>query len=137
MIKIVIVTHGSLAKALVETSRLIIGTESDIDVIGLNSEESPENFKLKVSDCIDKYIERKGVLIFTDLYGGTPSNSVLAKLSELAFPDNIVSYVGVNLPLLLEAISLSNNLSIQELGDHLDQVASSSFVNLTKLFGSS
>lgn len=137
MINILIITHGPLAKALADTSELIVGKNQFIDSIGLFHGESAEDFKHKVERKIDELSNENDLLIFTDLYGGTPSNSVLIKLNTLGFPKSIVCYTGINLPLLIEAIPLSESSSnVQELSKHLDEVMNYTIQNVTKQFNS-
>lgn len=134
MIKIIVVSHGNLAQALVETSQLIVGAPNDIDVLGLFHGDSINDFKDKVSELIEKNLNSEGLIIFTDLFGGSPSNSVISKLNELNFPKNIKCFVGVNLPVLLETIMLSSNSTIEDLTIHLEQLAPTLFENLTAKF---
>lgn len=138
MVKIIIVTHGNLGESLVETSKLIIGDDCTIDTVSLNSGDSIDEFKERVSNCIDKNISNNigGVLLFADLYGGTPANSVLSKLNDLLFPENVFCFVGVNLPILLEAINMSSHNNINELAKHLSSVAPDSLFDLTSRFKS-
>jgi len=134
MIKIIVVSHGSLAQALVETSQLIVGAPTDIDVLGLFHEDSINDFKDKVSNLIEKNLNSEGLVIFTDLFGGSPSNSVISKLYDLNFPKNVKCFVGVNLPVLLETIMLCSSSTIEELTIHLEELAPKMFENLTTKF---
>src|SRR5690554_3527407 len=66
MINILIITHGPLAKALADTSELIVGKNQSIDSIGLFHGESAEDFKHKVERKIDELSNENDLLIFTD-----------------------------------------------------------------------
>ena len=131
--RIVVITHGNLAKALVETSKLIIGDECEIDTIGLFLGDNPEEFKTSVSNLIDKNLTEEGLLVFSDLYGGTPANSIMLKMNELKIPDKLMCFVGVNLPILLEAISLSRFMKIDEVSTHIEDISAGSIRNITNL----
>lgn len=131
MTNILIVTHGTLANALVQTSELIVGSSSNIYTHSLNLGDDPEEFSNSVGKSIEELSENDNLLIFTDLFGGTPSNSVMTKLFKLNFPNNIANFTGVNLPLLLEAIPMSNYSSdFDELINHLDSILSLTMRNV-------
>lgn len=131
--RIVVITHGNLAKALVETSKLIIGDECEIDTLGLFLGDNPEEFRISVSNLIDKNLTEEGLLVFSDLYGGTPANSIMLKMNELKSPDKLMCFVGVNLPILLEAISLSRFMKIDEVSTHIEDISAGSIRNITNL----
>ena len=131
--RIVVITHGNLAKALVETSQLIIGDECEIDTLGLFLGDNPEEFRTSVSNLIDKNLTEEGLLVFSDLYGGTPANSIMLKMNELKIPDKLMCFVGVNLPILLEAISLSRFMKIDEVSTHIEDISAGSIKNITNL----
>ena len=131
--RIVVITHGNLAKALVETSKLIIGDECEIDTIGLFLGDNPEEFRTSVSNLIDKNLTEEGLLVFSDLYGGTPANSIMLKMNELKIPDKLMCFVGVNLPILLETISLSRFMKIDEVSTHIEDISAGSIRNITNL----
>ena len=131
--RIVVITHGNLAKALVETSKLIIGDECEIDTLGLFLGDNPEEFRTSVSNLIDKNLTEEGLLVFSDLYGGTPANSIMLKMNELKIPDKLMCFVGVNLPILLEAISLSRFMKIDKVSTHIEDISAGSIRNITNL----
>ena len=112
MVDIIIATHGPLAKALKDTSELILGHMANIKTLGLFHGDSPEEFRQELFYMIDN--SKNDLLILTDIYGGTPCNSILNKLFLLQFPENIKCFVGVNMPLLLEVIPVCNNSNIDD-----------------------
>lgn len=134
MINILIATHGPLADALVETSQFIIGSEVAIETVSLYIGDSPDDFKQKVSSKIDTLSNENGLVILTDLYGGTPANTVMSKLFELNFPDTILCYVGVNLPILLETIALCTHSTVESMRTQLNELLPLSMMNLTDQF---
>lgn len=134
MINILLITHGPLARALVDTSDLIMGSNTDIHILSLNHGDDPETFKLEVFETIDKLNNEEGLLIFTDLFGGTPANAVMEKLFELKFPEHIVCYTGANLPIILEGIAMSSAGEITSVKDSIDGVMASTISNLSDQF---
>lgn len=121
MIAMLIVTHGDLAKALVSSAHLIMGESSLTESQGLYHGENIEGLKDKVKDSITNLHEKSegdGVIILTDLFGGSPSNAIARALHELG--DNVKAecITGVNLPILLEAANCKSYMSLDELKNH-------------------
>ncbi len=103
MIGIVIVAHGQLADVLLETAELIFGKKPDAVVaVSLNLAEPVEKLKKKITTAIKSVDANRGILILTDMFGGTPSNLSYTFLEE----GRIEVITGVNLPVLLKAINI-------------------------------
>jgi PTS system mannose-specific IIA component len=96
---VLIASHGSLALAMVEASRMICGDHSGVTAIGLQPDESPEAFEDRLGAAINAH---RPTLVLTDLYGGTPHN-VACALARRNLAMRCVA--GVNLGLLIEAIT--------------------------------
>jgi len=98
---IILASHGPLAEAALESVKLFVGDVEHILALALNGDESPESFKIRLKDAINQLDEHDGVLLLTDIPGGTPSNIGLMISGE--YPDlQVVS--GLNMILLMEAI---------------------------------
>ena len=131
MTNILLITHGNLASALVQTSELIVGSSSNIYTHSLDLGDDPEEFASKVEKSIEELSNEGNLIIFTDLFGGTPSNTVMSKLFRLNFPENIASFTGVNLPLLLETIPMCEKESgFNDLVNHLDSILALTIRNI-------
>ncbi|MBC2716841.1 MAG: PTS sugar transporter subunit IIA [Desulfobacteraceae bacterium] len=103
MVGIVIVTHGQLGEALVETSEIIFSSKHESTIsVSINLTENVEKLKKKINTAIKSVDSNKGILILTDMFGGTPSNLSYSFLEE----GRIEVISGVNLPVLLKAINL-------------------------------
>jgi len=108
MIGGVIVSHGKLAEELLNALTIILGEVVCIEAISIGWYDDVEESKKKINQCIRRVDQKNGVVIFTDMFGGTSSN-----LSFSFLKDNQVEIItGVNLPMLIKFISLqrSNNL---------------------------
>lgn len=115
MKKLLIVTHGSLAKELVDTTGLITGKMKGVDYLGLYESDNSAEFLKDIQEAIQKLDEdNEGVIIMNDLFGGTPSNlSIFASEKE-----NSWAIAGVNIPMILEFITLRNeNYTLEELAE--------------------
>ncbi|MEE8378025.1 MAG: hypothetical protein V3R45_06600 [Candidatus Aminicenantaceae bacterium] len=108
MIGGIIVSHGKLAEELLNALNIILGEVVNIDAISIGWYDDVEESKKKISRSLLAVNKKNGVLIFTDMFGGTPSN-----LSFSFIDDNQIEIItGVNLPMLIKFASLqrSNNL---------------------------
>jgi PTS system mannose-specific IIA component len=98
MVGIVIITHLRLGEELLAVVQLIVGKLKQFEAVSINPTEEVEEIKEKISAAIRKVDRGKGVLILTDMFGGTPSNISLSFLEEW----KIEVITGVNLPMLLK-----------------------------------
>jgi len=108
MIGGIIVSHGKLAEELLNALTIILGEAINIEAISIGWYDDVEESKKKINQSLRRVNQKNGVVIFTDMFGGTPSN-----LSFSFLKDNQVEIVtGVNLPMLIKFVSLqrSNNL---------------------------
>lgn len=108
MIGGVIVSHGKLAEELLNALTIILGEAVNIEAISIGWYDDVEESKKKISQSLKRVEQKNGVVIFTDMFGGTASN-----LSFSFLKDNQVEIItGVNLPMLIKFVSLqrSNNL---------------------------
>jgi PTS system mannose-specific IIA component len=102
MIGILIVTHCELGSALIEAAEFIIGSRSeDMEPVSIDLNENAEKLRKKILDGIKKVDQNKGVLILTDMFGGTPSNLSYTFLEE----GRVEVVSGVNLPMLVKALN--------------------------------
>jgi PTS system mannose-specific IIA component len=108
MIGGIIVSHGRRAEELLNALTIILGEAPNIEAISIGWYDDVEDSKKKISLCLKRVDQKNGVIIFTDMFGGTPSN-----LSFSFLRDNQVEIItGINLPMLIKFVSLqrSNNL---------------------------
>lgn len=108
MIGGIIVSHGKLAEELLNALNIILGEVVNIEAISIGWYDDVEESKKKINQSLKRVDQKNGVVIFTDMFGGTPSN-----LSFSFMKNNKVEIItGVNLPMLIKFVSLqrSNNL---------------------------
>ena len=98
MVGIVIVAHLRLGEELLAAAELIVGKLKQFEAVSINPTEGVEEIREKISAAIRKVDRGKGILILTDMFGGTPSNISLSFLEEW----KIEVITGVNLPMLLK-----------------------------------
>ena len=117
MIGIVIVTHCQLGEALIGAAEFIIGSQPEsLESVSIDLNENAEKLRNKISQGIKKVKGQEGVLILTDMFGGTPSNLSYSFLEE----GRIEVLSGVNLPILIQAASMRNKMKLDELAANLE-----------------
>jgi len=117
MIGIVIVTHSQLGDALIEAAEFIIGSKPEATAaVSIDLKENAEKLRGKIAAAIKKVHQPHGVLILTDMFGGTPSNLSYSFLEE----GKIEVISGVNLPILIKATSARKENSLGDLAVSLE-----------------
>lgn len=110
---IVLLSHGSMAKGVYETTQWFFGNEIEqFDYLCLQEDDQQADFINKIKDKIAKTDTGEGVIIFADLFGGTPCNSCIDLMS-----DCVQLITGMNLTIVLELLGnrLSGIYNIKEL----------------------
>ena len=117
MIGIVIVTHCQLGEALIEAAEFIIGERpGSLESVSIDLSENAEKLRNKISQGIKKVEGQEGVLILTDMFGGTPSNLSYSFLEE----GRIEVLSGVNLPVLIQAANKREKMKLDQLASNLE-----------------
>lgn len=110
MIGVLITTHGNLGNELIKAAELIRGSLKGIVHVSVDQTKGVEDLKKEISTAIKKLDQGQGVLILTDLFGGTPSNISLSFLKE----GKVEVITGVNLPMLLKLPDIREGLQLKE-----------------------
>ena len=117
MIGILIVTHCCLGDALIEAAAFILGNRPEqLESISIDLNEEAEKLRAKIAAGIKKVDQKNGVLILTDMFGGTPSNISYSFLEE----GRIEVLSGVNLPVLIKALHLRKDTELSKLAVTLE-----------------
>ena len=118
MIGIVIVTHSQLGDALIGAAEFIIGSRPEaMESVSIDLSENADKLRTKIAQGIKKVEGQEGILILTDMFGGTPSNLSYSFLEE----GHIEVLSGVNLPVLIQAASLRDkDMKLDELAANLE-----------------
>lgn len=106
MIGVAVITHKGLAEALIETAEFIMGEIPLITAVTVQASESVESIRSKIKTAIGEVNkDGQGVIVLTDMFGGTPANISLSLLDE----ENIEVITGVNLPMIIKLATCRNN----------------------------
>jgi mannose PTS system EIIA component len=110
MIGIVIVSHGNIGCEMVAATSRIIPEIRHMCGVSVESNDPPESIRQQIADAIRTVDAGDGVLILTDMFGGTPSNVCLSFLA----PSTIEVVSGFNLPMLIKLANLKPDADFQE-----------------------
>jgi len=98
MIGVVVVTHGQLASELLNAAETIVGDLPRFAAVSIGWHEDTQDAREEISQAVDRVQQGDGVLILTDMFGGTPANLAMTFLSE----QKVEVLTGVNLPMLIK-----------------------------------
>jgi mannose PTS system EIIA component len=115
MIGVIIITHGNLGNEFVRAAEMIKGPLKNVVCISVDQTQGVEEVKKDMTAAIKKLDQGRGVLILTDLFGGTPSNLSLSLLKE----GKVEVVTGVNLPMLLKLTDIREKMSLQEFANYV------------------
>ena len=133
MVGLLLVTHGDLAKSLLNSAALIMGEAPLIESYGLYHGDDVDDLKEKVKSAIQRLNDQSdgdGVLVLVDLFGGSPSNATARSLHELGDSVKAKCVTGVNLPMLLEVATSVPFMKLDELRQVCLQRGPESIVDL-------
>jgi PTS system mannose-specific IIA component len=110
MIGVLITAHGNLGNELIKAAEMIKGPINGLLHVSVDQAKGVEDLKKEIGNAIKKLDKGKGVLILTDLFGGTPSNISLSFMKD----GKVEVVTGVNLPMLLKLPELKEEMSLKE-----------------------
>lgn len=110
MIGVVVVTHGQLATELVHAAETIVGDLPNFSAVSIGWHEDVQDARDAIAAAIERVKLPGGVLLATDMFGGTPSNLGITFLEQ----DHVEIITGVNLPMLIKAASMKEAASLTE-----------------------
>ena len=111
MVGVVLVTHPSLGEEFIRSAELICGKLPFLTTVSIDTGKGVEVLREEIARAIKSVDSGGGVLILTDMFGGTPSNMSLAFLSE----NRVEVVTGLNLPMLIKISNCREGRSLQEL----------------------
>jgi PTS system mannose-specific IIA component len=110
MIGIVVVTHGKLAEAFVSVTEHVVGKQSQMLAVGIEPEDDAEAARERIVKAIAEVDDGNGVVVLTDMFGGTPSNLAISVMKQ----DGLEVIAGVNLPMMIKLASVRGKVSMAE-----------------------
>ncbi len=117
MIGIVLVTHGKLANEFYKALIHVVGPQQQIMSIAIGANDDMEKRRQDIVDAVEQVEDGSGVIILTDMFGGTPSNLAISIMD----PGKIEVLAGVNLPMLIKLASVRQENDIGQAIDAAKQ----------------
>jgi mannose PTS system EIIA component len=97
MIGLVLVTHGRLAAEFIIAMEHVVGPQNAIEAVCIGPDDDMEARRTDIANAVGRVDSGQGVIILTDLFGGTPSNLAISLMKS----ENVEVIAGVNLPMLI------------------------------------
>lgn len=113
MIGLLITTHCQLAKELLEAAEFIVGGIEVVECISIDTSKDSKKLRDIVEKKIESLDQGEGVLVLTDMFGGTPSNLALSFLQK----DTVEVVTGINLPMVIAVAHNRQGHSLTEIAD--------------------
>jgi len=111
MVGVVLVTHPQLGEEFIRSAEMICGKMPRVLTVSIDTRKEVEELRRGIAEAIKKVEEGDGVLILTDMFGGTPSNMSLAFLQE----DRVEVLTGLNLPMMIKLSNCREERPLREL----------------------
>ena len=132
MIGIVVAAHGELAQALVTTARLVVPQAEAVMSVSVESGDSSEKFESKLDEAVGKLKASDGVLVLTDMFGGTPSQVSMTKHNT----GRVEVITGTSLPMLIKALQISTQkIDLFEAAKQIKQSGTRAIVIASEVLG--
>lgn len=110
MIGLVLVTHGRLADELRSAMEHVVGTQRNVGTVCIGPEDDMDSRRTEIRSLIEQIDTGDGVVILTDMFGGTPSNLAISMMSR----DGVEVLSGVNLPMLVKLAKVRSAQTLAE-----------------------
>lgn len=110
MIGLVLVTHGRLAVEFVQALEHVVGSQQNVATICIGPEDDMEQRRQDIIDAVAAAEEGDGVVLLTDMFGGTPSNLAISVLDK----GQVEVIAGINLPMLIKLAGLRSTATLSE-----------------------
>jgi mannose PTS system EIIA component len=110
MIGLVLVTHGRLAVEFVQALEHVVGPQKNITAICIGPDDDMEKRRQDIIDAVEAADEGDGVVLLTDMFGGTPSNLAISVLDR----GQVEVIAGINLPMLIKLTGLRSSANLSE-----------------------
>lgn len=125
MIGVVLVTHGGLAKEFVAAMEHIVGAQDRTATVSIGPDDDMEQRRQEIIQKVEEVDGGDGVVVLTDLFGGTPSNLAISIMDT----HKVEVIAGVNLPMLIKLASVRDTMTLADAADAA-QKSGQKYINL-------
>lgn len=131
MIGVILVAHGALAEEFLSAMQYIVGPQKQIATVSIFPKDDIQKRREEILAKVNLVNDGSGVVILTDMFGGTPSNLSISLLEK----ENIEVVAGLNLPMLIKLAGLRSSCSLKEAADAAEE-AGKKYINIaSKILG--
>jgi PTS system mannose-specific IIA component len=109
MIGLVLVTHGRLAVEFRAALEHVVGAQTQIETVSIGPDDNIERRRQDILDAVQKADDGSGVILLTDMFGGTPSNLAISVMDA----GRVEVVAGVNLPMLIKLASIRDDKTLE------------------------
>ncbi|MBL8836834.1 MAG: PTS sugar transporter subunit IIA [Alphaproteobacteria bacterium] len=110
MIGMVLVTHGRLAVEFVSALEHVVGAQRNICTVCIGAEDDMEQRRREILECVGRVDDGSGVVVLTDMFGGTPSNLAISIMDKA----KVEVIAGLNLPMLIKLASVRSTKTLED-----------------------
>ena len=125
MIGLVLVTHGRLAEELIAALEHVVGPQANISAVCIGPDDDMEQRRAQILASVAKAEEGNGVILLTDMFGGTPSNLAISIMDKAT----VEVIAGVNLPMLIKLAGVRQTESLEQAAQSA-QEAGRKYINI-------
>jgi PTS system mannose-specific IIA component len=125
MIGLVLVTHGDLAREFIAAIEHIVGPQKAIGAICIGPRDDMEQRRQEIVDTVEAVDQGDGVIVLTDMFGGTPSNLAISLMQR----GNVEVVAGVNLPMLIKLTEIRGTTGLADAATEA-QAAGRKYINV-------
>ncbi len=126
MIGILIISHGKMAEGMLNSVEILSGNAENLACVGLYPEDSSDVFEQRLHKGVDDVDQGDGILILSDIIGGTTTNKALILANSR---NDVEVFTGVNLPMLLESIVCRQHNTLEQICEILKNIAQETVVH--------
>ncbi len=128
MIGMVLVTHGRLAEEFIAATEHVVGPQANVRTVCIGPDDDMEQRRKDIIAAVDDVDGGDGVILLTDMFGGTPSNLAISVLDKA----NVEVIAGMNLPMLIKLASARESESLADAGVSA-QEAGRKYINVASI----
>jgi PTS system mannose-specific IIA component len=110
MIGLLIVTHGGLAQEFRNALEHVVGAQTALETLAIGPDDDMEARRIDILKAVNRVDKGQGVIILTDMFGGTPSNLAISVMDET----KAVVIAGISLPILVKLASIRGDVPLGE-----------------------
>jgi PTS system mannose-specific IIA component len=115
MLGLLVVTHGRLADELVHAVGMVVGEVEALEAVSLSWTDDVDEVRRRIEEALTKVDRGRGVLVLTDMFGGTPTNEALSLHEQ----GKVEIVTGVNMPMLIKFANLREELDLPQAAERI------------------